>query len=68
MLIQSINPYNGEPLEAFTPTDDAALEAALAAAAQAAASWGHRALSARAELLRKVAHLLRARTPSWPGS
>ncbi len=62
MLIQSINPYNGESLETFNPTDDAALEAALAAAAQTAASWGHRALSARAELLRNVAHLLRTRT------
>lgn len=57
--ITSINPTTGAPIRDFALQDDAAVEAALAAAAAAQAEWRKVPVADRAALLPKIAAVLR---------
>jgi succinate-semialdehyde dehydrogenase/glutarate-semialdehyde dehydrogenase len=59
MSFQSINPANGNTLGEFDAFSDAELEAALAAAADAAPRWRSQAVAARADLMHQAAAVLR---------
>jgi succinate-semialdehyde dehydrogenase/glutarate-semialdehyde dehydrogenase len=61
MSFQSVNPANGNTLGVFDAFSDAELEAALAAAADAAPRWRSRAVAERAGLMRQAAAVLRQR-------
>ena len=61
MSFQSVNPANGNTLGVFDAFSDAELEAALAAAADAAPRWRSRAVAERADLMRQAAAVLRQR-------
>jgi succinate-semialdehyde dehydrogenase/glutarate-semialdehyde dehydrogenase len=60
MAIESINPSNGERLQAFTPDSDAVVEAKLARATTAFADWRRRPVRERAAVLNHVAEILDA--------
>ncbi len=57
--ITSINPTTGEPIRSFDLQDDAAIEAALAAAATAQKSWRLVPITDRVNLLTRIAVVLR---------
>jgi len=61
MRLTSINPRTGEVLETFGETEPSELERILAAAEEAFRDWRERPYAARAELMREVARLLRAK-------
>jgi succinate-semialdehyde dehydrogenase len=56
----SVNPATGETLSAWPYADQAQVEAALAAAHQAAATWGRLDVARRGDILRAVAAQLRS--------
>jgi succinate-semialdehyde dehydrogenase/glutarate-semialdehyde dehydrogenase len=56
---RAIDPSNGQLLRELPFADEATIEAALAAAAAAASSWGRAAFAERATVLRDVARLMR---------
>lgn len=62
-MIRSINPATGRVLACFEPHRDAQIDAALARADQAQRSWARTARAECSALLRRVAAVLRARTP-----
>jgi acyl-CoA reductase-like NAD-dependent aldehyde dehydrogenase len=64
MTIESINPADGTRLERFAPMDSAAVTARLEAAGRAALHWGRQPLAQRAELLTRLAALLKERRGS----
>lgn len=57
--ITSINPATGQPIRSFDLQDDAAIDAALAAAARAQASWRRLPVSERVKVLPRIAAALR---------
>lgn len=57
--ITSINPTTGKPIRSFDLQDDAAIEAALAAAATAQKSWRKVPIAERVKLLTRIAAVLR---------
>lgn len=57
--ITSINPTTGEPIRSFVLQDDAAIEAALSAAATAQKSWRNVPITERVKLLTRIAVVLR---------
>src|SRR5690242_4760889 len=59
-MIVSINPYTGRELARFEPHSAAAVDAALSGAVGAQARWREVSISERAELLRRMAQVLRA--------
>ena len=61
MSFQSVNPADGNTLGEFDAFPDAELEAALAAAADAAPRWRQRDVAERAKLMRQAAVVLRQR-------
>lgn len=61
----SINPASGETLASFDAPDDAAIEAALARAAEAQRKWRRTSPADRAPLLSRVAEVLRSHTDDW---
>ena len=60
MAIESVNPSNGERLQAFAPDSDAVIEAKLARATTAFADWRRRPVGERAGVLSRVAEILDA--------
>ena len=62
-MIRSINPATGQVLACFEPHRDAQIDAALARADQAQRRWARTPRAERGALLRRVAAVLRARTP-----
>ncbi|NEX22831.1 NAD-dependent succinate-semialdehyde dehydrogenase [Thiorhodococcus mannitoliphagus] len=58
---ESTNPHTGDLIETLAPMTAAALEQALAAAADQAPAWAKQGISERCDLLRAVAKLLRER-------
>ena len=65
--LTAINPATGQALECHSRMDASRLEAALGRAADAAAEWGARAVSARAQCLRELARVLRRDRESLAG-
>ena len=61
MAFKSINPFNGQTLRMVEAWNEAQLEQALADVAAATPAWAERSFASRAEVLRKVAGVLRAR-------
>lgn len=57
--ITSINPATGQPIRSFDLQDDVAIDAALAAAARAQASWGRLPVAERVKVLSRIAAALR---------
>ncbi|NEV61386.1 NAD-dependent succinate-semialdehyde dehydrogenase [Thiorhodococcus minor] len=58
---ESTNPHTGEVVETLEPMSEAAVERALAAAAEQAPRWAEQGIEARCALLRAAAKLLRER-------
>lgn len=58
-MITSINPATGKDIGTYTLHDDAFVDAALTAAAKAQKEWARKPVSERAQLLTKVAAVLR---------
>jgi len=65
MSYQSINPFNGKVLQSFPEMTDAALEAALAKAAEAYETWRHLAYAERAKIILKASELLKAQSEAF---
>ena len=60
MAIESVNPSNGERLQAFAPDSDAVIEEKLARATATFADWRRRPVRERAGVLTRVAEILDA--------
>ena len=65
MSYQSINPFNGKVLQSFPEMTDAALEAALAKAAEAYETWRHLDYAERAKIILKASELLKAQSEAF---
>ncbi len=63
--ITSINPTTGAPIQTYALQDDAAVEAALAAAATAQRGWRLVPITERAHLLTRIAAVLREGKPGY---
>lgn len=65
--MKSINPHNGELVQSYEPHDSAAIERILGAAKDSFENWRRVAVPERAELMRKVAQLLRRNKSKYAG-
>lgn len=64
-MITSVNPATGQPIQSYALQDDAAVDAALAAAARAQKTWRLVPIAERVGLLTRMAAVLRADKPRY---
>lgn len=65
MTYQSVNPYNGEVLEAFPELTEEQLESSIQAAAKAFDTWRRTTFAERATIVAKAATILHARVDEF---